>query len=205
MKVLLSTGEVLYAIGSYTECGENRVRIEDSNGYPLHVAQESMSTERIVSDWLTNMGCHYDEDRGIWIVESDSCRPAFHTSGNKSARPKVRAMSENPISNERVIRIESQLLLWIAGRSLHNGQHRRHGECVPDFSCCQPLLMSSPEERIKIGARGLKDALIAEMRSFEPLEGEEVDLEQQEWFVRVVDRWFEDLLFDTLPAESDHP
>lgn len=75
MKVLLSTGEVLYAIGAIFENGhayENRVEVTDASGRVLYTARESMSTERIVGDWLNEQGCHYDEDQGIWIVESDS-------------------------------------------------------------------------------------------------------------------------------------
>lgn len=38
-----------------------------------------------------------------------------------------------------------QLDKWVAGQSVHN--HERD-ECCPDFSCCQPELLASEEERV---------------------------------------------------------
>lgn len=77
MRIQLSNNEVLYATGESRshrvgQAWENRVSIHDSQGRVLYSAQESMSTGRIVSDWLHEQGCHYDDDSGIWIVPDDS-------------------------------------------------------------------------------------------------------------------------------------
>ena len=112
--------------------------------------------------------------------------------------PQVRCcVAKNPVKQERVIRTETQDLLWLAGVALHNGQNRSLGECVLDFSCCHPDLSTSPDEKIKHVLGKLKESLVEEMRSREPGDGEEVDIEQQEFFVRTVERWFDDLVFDT--------
>lgn len=37
-----------------------------------------------------------------------------------------------------------QLERWVVGESVHNDES---GECCPDFSCCQPRLLASKEER----------------------------------------------------------
>ena len=37
-----------------------------------------------------------------------------------------------------------QLTLWVEGTSLHDHEHE---QCCPDFSCCQPQLLASKEER----------------------------------------------------------
>jgi len=108
-----------------------------------------------------------------------------------------REIMKNPINKERVVRPETQLLRWLSGEPQHNGQHRGLGECTPDFSCCHPDLLSTPNVRIEQTLIKLRDNLIEEMCSREPLEGEEVDLEQQGWFVATVERWFDDLIFDT--------
>lgn len=40
---------------------------------------------------------------------------------------------------------EEQLDEWVKGNSIHN---ETRDECCPDFSCCQPHLLASIEERI---------------------------------------------------------
>ena len=39
---------------------------------------------------------------------------------------------------------EDQLMQWVAGVSIHN---QERGECCPDFSCCQPQLLATQDER----------------------------------------------------------
>jgi len=104
---------------------------------------------------------------------------------------------KNPINAERAVRPESQLLWWMAGEPQHNGQHRGRGECTPDFSCCNPELLVDTNDRIRSTLTKLKNSLVEEMQSREPNYGEEVDLVQQVFFVKCVERWFDDLVFDT--------
>jgi len=59
------------------------------------------------------------------------------------------------------------------------------------------ILSTPPDEKIRYVLSKLKESLVEEMRSREPGDGEEVDIEQQEFFVRTVERWFDDLAFDT--------
>lgn len=33
-----------------------------------------------------------------------------------------------------------QLVLWVKGQSIHNGETPESGQCCPDFSCCIPSL-----------------------------------------------------------------
>lgn len=108
-------------------------------------------------------------------------------------------MVENPINVERVIRIESQLLMWLAGQPLHNGQSSGRGECTPDFACCDPDLLEEPDKRIAYVLSRLRDCVVGTMRSEEPSYGEEIDLPTQEILVRGVSRWFDDLILDTCP------
>lgn len=39
---------------------------------------------------------------------------------------------------------KEQLERWVAGESVHNDER---DECCPDFSCCQPELLASEDER----------------------------------------------------------
>ena len=39
---------------------------------------------------------------------------------------------------------EDQLMQWVAGVSIHN---QDRDECCPDFSCCQPQLLATQDER----------------------------------------------------------
>lgn len=45
-----------------------------------------------------------------------------------------------------------QTLLWMNGVSEH-----RNNECVTDFSCCYPDLLSSEERRMRDGAKKLDE------------------------------------------------
>ncbi len=43
---------------------------------------------------------------------------------------------------------KQQLLFWVEGTSLHRRtEGYPAGECVPDFSCCDPALLAPVEER----------------------------------------------------------
>ena len=69
-------------------------------------------------------------------------------------------MDQNPINNERIVTIEYQLREWAAGRSVHNGIDRRHGECCPDFSCCYPnLFIVDKGERARIASKQITIAV----------------------------------------------
>lgn len=42
--------------------------------------------------------------------------------------------------------VDEQLEKWVNGESIHNDER---DECCPDFSCCDPNLLTSEEERRK--------------------------------------------------------
>lgn len=53
---------------------------------------------------------------------------------------------------------EEQLAQWVNGISIHN--HDRD-ECCPDFSCCQPELLATQEERTLFSSRpDAKDSML---------------------------------------------
>jgi len=53
---------------------------------------------------------------------------------------------------------EDQLEQWVCGISIHNDEL---GECCPDFSCCQPSLLASQEERDNfLVNKGMRDTML---------------------------------------------
>ena len=63
---------------------------------------------------------------------------------------------------------DEQLDLWVQGVSKHNEEL---GRCCPDFSCCQPSLLASPEVRMlfreayKSGDEALQFRILGEFLS----------------------------------------
>jgi len=52
---------------------------------------------------------------------------------------------KSAVSNPTYIgRMQEQLEEWVDGNPIHN---QVEDECTPDFSCCNPDLLQSPEER----------------------------------------------------------
>lgn len=63
---------------------------------------------------------------------------------------------------------EYQLSEWVAGRPWHNPfdhddtRHdgdKMHGECCPDFSCCQPSMLAPKEAREAFAKAGDKERM----------------------------------------------
>ena len=107
-------------------------------------------------------------------------------------------MTINPAAAERKMRVESQLLFWLGGKSLHNGQAKGRGKCCPDFSCCDKRLSMTLDGKIKLTLSVLKERLIEHIRSSEVDYGEELDIESQELICAWIEKWFDNLSFDTI-------
>lgn len=53
------------------------------------------------------------------------------------------------LESNRIMSPEEQLRRWVNGELVHNGKSRSVGECLPDFSCCNPDMLWSKELREK--------------------------------------------------------
>jgi len=70
-------------------------------------------------------------------------------------------MSKHPKFDNYESASEYQLSEWVAGRPWHNpftpdgkyGLRPQDGECCPDFSCCDPELLSPEHERKEFAAK----------------------------------------------------
>jgi len=52
--------------------------------------------------------------------------------------------TDTPDTDRAPMTVDEQTAAWVEGRSIHN---TARDECCPDFSCCQPELLASPEVR----------------------------------------------------------
>ncbi len=100
-------------------------------------------------------------------------------------------MTCDPFSNQRTMRMESQLLWWLAGVPLHNVQD---DTCVPDFTCCK----SGPEpdacmssERLRLTLGSLRENLCEYLRE------QELDPQTRLQVCKHIQNWFNDLDYDT--------